>query len=86
MSKAERVRALLEERPMTRHALECELGIAQQRVSEALRELGAHVVGHQKPPNKGQPAPIYSMHPAHPSLSVDIPAGVSSVFQLGSRI
>jgi hypothetical protein len=40
---AERAKSLLRHSPMTRFDLECRLGISQQRISEALRDVGAHV-------------------------------------------
>ena len=61
MNIAERTAELLTERPMTRFEIECTLGVGQQRVSEALRRINAHVVGHVPPARQGQPAPLYAL-------------------------
>ncbi len=82
MNNTDRAAELLQQAPMTRFELESRLGTSQQRVSEILRALGAHVVGQELAPGKGRPAPIYAIgeRPA-PSYSI---GHVSSVWQLGS--
>lgn len=63
MTRLDIVANLLIDTPMTRHGIQAMTGMGQQRVSEALRELHATVVGYAPPPNKGRPAPIYALAP-----------------------
>jgi predicted ArsR family transcriptional regulator len=84
MNNAERAAQLLEQEPLTRSELEQRLGTSQQRVSEILRKVGAHVVGYVQPPKQGRPAPLYSLEPQEASREWKF-GRVSSVFDLGSR-
>jgi hypothetical protein len=81
---AERAKSLLRYSPMTRFDLECRLGISQQRISEALRDVGACVIGHEPAAGKGQPAPIYALEPAEVCTPAHAIGAVCSVWQLGS--
>jgi predicted ArsR family transcriptional regulator len=84
-TEAERRAAqLLQQEPMTRHQLETSLGLSQQRVSEILRTVGAHVVGYKPAPRQGRPAPLYAVGETGqqgPRRSI---GRVSSVWQLAS--
>jgi hypothetical protein len=80
---AEHARELLRQGRLSRSALELSLGISQQRVSEALRDIGAHVIGHEPRDRRGHPMPIYALDD-HPRATEPAPIGrVSSVWQLG---
>jgi hypothetical protein len=63
--------------PTTRSGLERALGASQQRISEALRDVGAVVVGRDKW------APIYALE-ERKAAPIGI-GRVSSVWQLGSQ-
>lgn len=82
IERTERAKQLLLQNPMTRFELECRLGTTQPRVSEILRSLGARVVGQERAPGKGRPAPIYALG-EQPQVSAHI-GRVSSVWQLGT--
>jgi hypothetical protein len=80
---AEHARELLRQGRLSRSALELSLGISQQRVSEAMRDIGAHVIGHEPRDRRGHPMPIYALDD-HPRATEAAPIGrVSSVWQLG---
>lgn len=81
----DRIRLLLEQEPLTRQELESRMGIAQQRASEVLRKVGAHVVGYKPAPRQGRPAPIYAIGETRPVSRGWSFGAVSSVFDLGSR-
>jgi hypothetical protein len=74
---AQRVQAVLSLLPTTRSGLERALGASQQRISEALRDVGAVVVGRDKW------APIYALE-ERKAAPIGI-GRVSSVWQLGSQ-
>jgi predicted ArsR family transcriptional regulator len=80
----DRATGLLEREPMTRRELESSLGTSQQRISEILRAVGAHVVGYKRAPKQGRPAPVYAIGEHEPMQSRQI-GRVSSVWELGSR-
>jgi hypothetical protein len=84
MNNQARAEQLLQQEPMTRVELEAELGASQQRVSEILRAVGAHVVGYKRAPRQGRPAPIYAIG-EHEQWQCQPIGRVNSVWQLGSR-
>jgi predicted ArsR family transcriptional regulator len=81
----DRALRLLSFAPMTRAELESSLGTSQQRVSEILRAVGAHVVGYRRPPRQGRPAPLYAVGEHEASQSRPI-GRVSSVWDLGATV
>jgi predicted transcriptional regulator len=81
----EHAERLLQDTPMTRRELERALNTTQQRVSEILRKLDAHVVGYVPPPAQGRPAPIYAVGDTREASREWKFGRVNSVFQLGSR-
>lgn len=78
---ADRAKQLLRQSPLSRFELECKLGISQQRVSEAMRDLGARVIGHEPRDCRGHPMPIYSLEQPQESAAI---RRVCSVWDLGS--
>ena len=75
-----RAAQLLQDVPMTRQELEAALGTRQQRVSEVLRLIDAHVVG-SRPCKRGRSAPLYALGEQEPHrLSI---GRVTSVWDLG---
>jgi hypothetical protein len=82
---AQAVSGALRAMPTTRSGLEKALGISQQRVSEALRDLGAVVVGYAPRQFRGHPMPVYAL-PGCEQASIDLrtPAA-NSVWAIGAR-
>lgn len=85
MNNAEHAEQLLKETPMMRYELQSSLNTSQQRVSEILRKVGAHVVGYERAPKQGRPAPIYAIGDLQPSSRGWQFGAVNSVWQLGAR-
>jgi hypothetical protein len=72
---ARRAEALLREAPMTCMELATSLGLSQQRANEAIKDIGARIVGRERW------APIYALEERSTPIGI---GRVSSVWQLGS--
>jgi predicted transcriptional regulator len=79
----EQAERLLQDTPMTRRELERALNTTQQRVSEILRKLDAHIVGYVPAPKQGRPAPIYAVGDTQEASREWKFGRVNSVFALG---
>lgn len=70
-----KARTMLAAGPMTRYALQCELGLSQQHTALVIKAVGAIVIGHGRPP-------LYALNP-EPAFKAAPIGRVSSVWDLG---